>query len=103
MDESPIEALKREHGEVYVISAAGCEIAVRMPTVHEFERFQDSIASDKKKGTRALAQLVRDCLVFPSREEYDAIVARRPGLPVSFGSEVVKIAGLVDEVEAKKA
>ena len=73
MDESTIEMLKREHGEVYVISAAGCEIAVRMPTVPEFERFQDSIAADKRKGTRALAQLVRERFVAGAVQGLDSV------------------------------
>lgn len=98
-----IEALKSKHGEVFEISACGYDFVVRVPTSVECERWQDKAAEDKKKGIRALGQLVRDVLVFPSLDEYDAILSKRPMLSTSLGGEVLKIAGATDDVEVKKA
>lgn len=101
-----VEELKREHGEVFEISACGYEFVVRVPTEAECDRFNDSAAKEraaKSSGTRALGQLVRDVIVHPTSAECDAIFARRPMLPTTLGNEVVKIAGLSDEVSVKKA
>ena len=103
MDETEIARLRSQHGpDVTTMTAAGVTIAVRPPTMAEWERFQDSAADKRSKPARALAQLVRDCLV-SDRAAYDAACERRPALPTTFGSEVVKLAGLVDEVEVGKA
>ena len=94
--------LTAEHGEVYVLEASDVAIAVKNPSPAAFDRFMSTSAAKKENAHRALGQLVRDALVYPSAEDYDAAIAKRPGLAVTFGSEVAKIAGLVDEVDRKK-
>lgn len=102
MDEKTIERLKAEHGEVHVLTVGDNEIAVRMPTVPEFDRFMAAGADTKKVGP-GLKQLVRDCLVHPSVAEFNEMVSRRPGLFLPFGQAVAEIAGATVEAEVKKA
>lgn len=94
--------LQAEHGEVHILEASGVTIAVKNPSAPSFDRFMSTSAAKKENAHKALGQLVRDCLVFPTEAEYDAALVRLPGLAVTFGSEVMKIAGLVDEVDRKK-
>lgn len=101
MDDSTIQRLKDEHGEVYILTADDAEVVVRMPSIPEFDRFMASMG-DEKKSAKGLKQLVRDVLVHPSREDFDAIVSRRPGIFLSFAKEVAHISGATVEAEAKK-
>ncbi len=103
INEETLARLKNEHGEITVLGALGYEIAVKSPGRAAFDRFMATSAKGKEHAHRAFANLVIDSLVHPSRDEWTAIVDAKPGLVVTFGSEVAKIAGLVDEVEAKKA
>lgn len=104
MEQAKLDELKAEHGEVYVLTDDDdeIEIVVRMPTRAEFERF-GAMAEDAKKGVRAMAQFVTDCLVHPSRDELKALFDRLPGLPLSFGKELTRLAGAGRTVQAKKA
>ena len=103
VEETTIEALKREHGEVHVATVLGHDFVFRVPTMPECERFQDTVARDKSKGVRAVAQLVLDALVYPDKATYAEVVKSRPMLPTTLGGEVLKIAGAVEEIEVKKA
>jgi hypothetical protein len=96
-----IAELKSKHGDVYAIAAAGEEIFVRLPTVDEIDRFA-ATGGDKKRGLAPMRQLVADCLVHPSRDAYDEMVRKRAALPITFGGELMKLAGMVEEIEAKK-
>ncbi len=102
-----LASLKSEHGDVYVITAGGHEIVVRKPKRAEIKRWQDKSTSgkdgDRSKGIAATEQLVRDVLIYPPHDEYDLIVEDMPLLPMTFGGEVLQIAGAVSDVEAKKA
>lgn len=103
IDEMKLEALKSEHGDdLHVLEAAGQAVVAKVPSRAEYQRFT-AMSSDKKKAESALYNLAAACIVYPARDEWAAIAEKRPGLPTSFASELLKLAGLVDEVEAKKA
>lgn len=102
MNEDKLQQLRAEHGEVYELEAGEHTIYVRMPTGPEFDRFQ-ATAADQKMAARATAQLVRDVMLDPPKDEWAAIVAKRPGLPLAIGNAVLRLTGATLEVEAKKA
>jgi hypothetical protein len=103
VDEAKLEELKSEHGEVHVLSAGGNEVVVKRPTKAMIERWQDTTAADRKRGPRATAVLVRECVVHPAHGAYDVMVEERPLLPMTFGEKVLEIAGAIQDCEAKKA
>jgi hypothetical protein len=96
-----IADLKKQHGDVYAIGAGGDEIIVRLPTIDEIDRFA-ATGGDKKRGLAPMRQLVADCLVHPARDVYDEMVRKRAALPITFGGELMKLAGMAEETEAKK-
>lgn len=103
IDEKKLEALKAEHGDdLHILEAAGQTVVAKCPSRSEYQRFV-AMSTDKKKAESALYNLASACIVYPPRDEWAAIADRRPGLPTTFASELLKIAGLVEEVEAKKA
>lgn len=101
MNGEKLEQLKQAHGDIYVLTADEDQIVVRMPTIPEFDRFSQFVA-DETKASKALKQLVLDCLVHPSADDYKAMIARRPGLFLAFGKQLTKICGASVEAETKK-
>lgn len=103
MDQARLEELKAEHGDIYVLTIEedddDHELVVRMPTRAEFDRFT---ASDEKKANRALVQLVKDCTLHPSKEELGKLFNSLPGLGLSFGKELARLAGAMRDVRTKK-
>jgi hypothetical protein len=97
-----IEKLKREHDEVHVITAGDFSVAVRTPKRADVRRWQDT-ASVPAKRVGATEQLVRDCVVYPDHAAYDALIERKPLLPMTFGEKLLEIAGLIQDADAKKA
>jgi hypothetical protein len=50
----------------------------------------------------AIEVLFLQCLLHPPREEFDAILERKPALSDVFGGELLHIAGLDDGAEVSK-
>jgi hypothetical protein len=106
IDQDTIEKLRAEHGpgKLHLLpdpSDEGEEIIVRPCTRPEWQRFQNGI-SDAARAGKALEQLIRDCLVHPSRADLDAMFDRRPGLADTWGKALAEISGASRRVEAKK-
>lgn len=97
-----IEALKQDNGEIFLLTAeTGDCIVVKPPTKIQYKRFKDTATNEKKKAY-ATEDLVRDCLVFPSLEQFNALLEKRPALPDVFGAAVLNIAGGAEEAQVKK-
>ena len=99
-----IAKVKAERGagglELHVLEAAGNAVIVRTPSSGIWDAFQE--ARDKV-GTRALRQLLCDCVVYPESAEVLGMLDRRPALANVFGAKLLELAGLEEEAKAKKA
>jgi hypothetical protein len=89
------------NAELHLLTVEDDQVIVRVPSGAAYQFFKD-MASDDKKKTRALEELTRSCVVYPDATAFDALLERRPGLGTSFGGKLVELAGVVEEVEAKK-
>lgn len=98
-----IAQLKATHGEVWTLEAGEDVLVFRAPTVPEFDAATDKIASDKGSKTLALRTLARQVVVFPSKEEYDAMAAKRAGLGIKLAGEAFNAASDAQGEFAKKA
>lgn len=106
IDQETIDKLREEHGpgKLFLLpdpDDEGDEIIVRLPTRPEWARFTTQL-QDEKRMAKAQEQLVRDCLVHPSKDDLEAIFNRRPGLASSWGLVISQKAGAARSVEAKK-
>jgi hypothetical protein len=77
------------------------EIIVRGPKRAEYKRFRAALDDDKKIA-KAAEQLLRDCLVHPTKDELAEMLSRRPGLEDTWGQALARLAGVRQGVEAKK-
>jgi hypothetical protein len=102
-----IEQVKAKYTgvELHLLSATVVgekhQVIVKSPPPAEYQEFRDYLADDSKK-TRAYERLLRSCVVHPETTGLDAMLSAKPGLTATFGSELIQIAGAVEDVEAKK-
>lgn len=83
-------------------SKTGDQIAVRPPSKSQFKRFRAAAQTDSpEKKDIAEETLVIECLVFPSREDFSALLERRPGLIIAFANAIADLAGAGGEAEKK--
>ena len=95
-----LQPLKAKYDSIYVREAAGETVVLRCPNRPEWKAFQLKLA-DAKKHVEAVEWILRQCVVYPSAEEVDAMFNRRPGLVATFGAELSEITGAAASVEKK--
>lgn len=99
-----IERLKAEGHEVYILTAeeSGLQVAVKKPGRAEYRRFKDQRV-DPGKRTVATENLFLACLLHPSKEEFQKILADAPALADAFGETILDKLGGAEEASVKKA
>jgi hypothetical protein len=98
-----LEQLKKEHGEIYELSAEvddkTVRCIVRKPSRAAFSRFARDMLTDP---FRAMNNLFFDCLLEPTAQEMQRLFEAYPGLVTAFGGRLMSIAKLNLEVVEKK-
>lgn len=89
-----LDKIEAEHGPENkrwrkVITGQGLVIVVR-PALPTFRKYQDKGKTD----SASLDQLVRPCLLHPSKAEFDAIVAAEPAVLMRAANAVCYLAGV---------
>jgi transcription initiation factor TFIIIB Brf1 subunit/transcription initiation factor TFIIB len=97
-----LEALEKEHGavgkEIDIVQSDVGAVIVKRPTMTTYRRFQDS----GKVETKDFEQLVRPCILYPSRAEFDQLVDQRPMLLAHCADACISLAGLrADQIRKK--
>lgn len=98
--ENEIEVLKTQHGQLHLLELDDEAVVAKAPTRALWKRFRAQ-TQDETKRLIAAENLVRDCVVWPAKNELEAMWERKPGLIESFGSELLELAGLSNKVEKK--
>lgn len=84
-------------------SDTGDQIAVRAPSKPQWKRFRagaQSEVADKREAAEEM--LVLECLVFPSKEDFQRLLERRPGSILTFVNGVARLAGYGGTAEKKE-
>jgi hypothetical protein len=77
LDETKIRELKSLHKElVCVESTGGVQLIFRKPKRLEFDQWFDN----REKGSQAGMSLAQQCLIYPTPQEFAAVLDERPGL-----------------------
>lgn len=98
LDAKVIERLKAEHGEVYILEAAGSSVVVKPPARAAMKRFFNLSAREDRRY-EALEALLQDCVVYPEPAELARLLERKPGLVAPFGEKLVTLAGATEEAD----
>jgi hypothetical protein len=104
IDDDKRSELRGTYGSVWIVETDdGDEIAFRKPTPQEYRRFK-ATALDENKRMHADDNLARDVIVFPDpkSEEFRQLFERLPALPTALSKAILKAAGYVDGLEARK-
>src|SRR5438876_2914283 len=103
IDETLVDELKAKYGDVLHLRdpETGSEIVARKPPRAAYKRFR-AMAFDPKKQADAAETLMVDCVVYPSRDAWNALLEQYPALAETFAPEVLKLAGASQSVDAKK-
>lgn len=101
IDEQTINDLKAKHpGPLEYLKIAGHEFVVKAADENEWEQFQDLI-HDEKRRSKAMTALARNCVVFPDRASFSAILSKKPALALKLAESVVELSGAADATEKK--
>jgi hypothetical protein len=98
LDAKTIERIKAEHGEVYVLEAAGASVVVRPPSRAAMKRFFN-LSSREDRRYEALEALLQDSAVYPEPAELARLLEKKPGLVAPFGEKLVALAGATEEAD----
>lgn len=89
-----LDEREREFGavgkEIDIVHSDVGAVIVKRPTMTVYRRFQDS----GKTETKDYEQLVRPCILYPSRAEFDQLIEQRPMLLVHCADACIALAGL---------
>jgi hypothetical protein len=97
-----IQQLKQEHGELHQLDHLGYTVVVKIPSRAAWKRYRHMMFDDRKQS-EAPEALLRECIVWPSRDEVERMLLKRPGLSETFGGLLMEICGGKGELAEKKA
>lgn len=99
--EDKLDELEAKHGrvgkEIELIEIDDEFVIVRRPTMAAYRRFQDT----KDPETKDIEILVRPCVLYPERSQFDRMCEEKPALLGRVANVCGSLAGLRSE-EAKK-
>lgn len=100
MAQEDIAALKKQYGELVTTVVDGKTHAFRMPTLDEFEDYQEKIRKADRPGPvfRELAQMA--CVT--DLDALQAAFRRRPMLPTKIHDALIELMGSELQVVAEK-
>lgn len=91
-EDEALDAAAREHGAraVMIVRSDVGAVIVKRPHLATFRRFQET----KNPKCEDLEKLVRPCLVYPSRDRFDLIIAELPFMLNRCADAVSTLAGV---------
>ena len=95
--------LNEEHGgRLKPLRASGVDIVVRPLTRGEFDKLSSTLSRARAQGeslSAPSANAIRECLVYPSVEAFNAQLELKPGLALVFSEKLIEMAGANEEAE----
>ena len=88
-----LEKLKRKHGTIHVLQAAGEEVVVRQPTRADWHTFR-RLGMDKKKRHLAAETFIRLCVVHPDTPTFEATLERKAAVADSLIEALLTLVGV---------
>lgn len=104
LSEAAIAALKQKHGDRLsaVKAPDGTTLVVQRPTKAIWTLFTNDVSKDDIDRAAIIERLVLDCTVHPPRGEAKTVLDEFPAFAATLSSELSKMAGATDRLDAKK-
>jgi hypothetical protein len=100
------ERIKSTHPEAMILrspQAPGHDFVFRPVKVAELDAFLGAVNGDDSTAKiYAHRSLAADCVVFPSREDFNAFAKEKPAVAHALGDELARKAGLRAEVQSEE-
>lgn len=77
------------------------DLVVRVPDHVLWTKYGAALRDEKKKGS-ATRTFVYDCVLYPERDDLDALFAKQPGLVPRIADQLGELAGSMAKVEVEK-
>ena len=102
LTEDQLKELESTHKRIAHIRAKDgeWEVVFRKPTRAEYKRFRSSI-NDPQNAADAAEQLARQCVVYPTREAFDALLEDWPAIPEASSKAFLRLVGMSVEADGK--
>jgi len=84
-----------------LVSGTGDEIVVKNPGPGLYKKFRQASADTKRRDT-AIEDLCRAVVVHPSREGFEALLVKKPGLCEEFSEQLLELVGITTKARAEK-
>jgi hypothetical protein len=106
LTEEKLTELKSEHGELNLIRHPEDNfprVIVKKVAKSEYSRFKSELGNDRKAvSEKALEGLLKRHVVYPPRDEFESILEDYPALADTYGKKLLALAGMSEDVDAKK-
>lgn len=102
LSDDQIKELEAKHKRVARCGAVGgeWEVVFRAPNRAEYKRFRAAI-NNPNTAPDAQEQLARQCVVYPSREAFDALLEEWPAIPEACSKAFSRLMGLAVDDDVK--
>lgn len=101
LTEDQIKELEAAHRRVaHVYARDQWEVVFRAPTRAEYKRFRSEI-NNPNTSADAQEKLARTCVVYPTREAFDALLEEWPAIPEACSKAFSRLMGLTAEEDVK--
>jgi hypothetical protein len=101
-EDSELDELAKEHGEIHVFSTRHGKVAFKAPSFADYQRFTDKITDGKGSKFASMRELALACRAYPAREDLLAIFEKMPGMVLQAATAIQELAGTEVEGEVKK-
>lgn len=111
IDQTIIDKIKAEHAGVPLRKLStvdphmggDIEIIVRAPTGPEYKKFRtESASKDQNARAFAVQNIVAAVVLYPPRDQFNALMARLPGICEEFSDHIAELAGLTGQARSEK-
>lgn len=103
LNKETLQQLQTEHGnDIMPLQKSGVQVVLRPMTRPEFDRLMDQSAKSRSRDevpTIHMNNAVRECLLFPTVDEFNAALNKTPGVGIAFASKLIERAGADGEAE----
>jgi hypothetical protein len=102
LTQEELEKMLETHDRIaHVVDKYKCwQVVYRAPTSAEYKRFRSMAVKEDQKA-EATENLARVCVIYPSREEFNVLLAKYPSIAETSSDELTELSGYTADKTGK--